>query len=83
MINEVRLWPRVPGESDNAWFAVIYVYEPPGEPLTVRLVVDADGEQKYTLHVGDTFPVRDETWKLDRVDDPDSEDWVVILRRVT
>ncbi|MFJ8162353.1 DUF6406 domain-containing protein [Streptomyces sp. NPDC096136] len=81
MINEVRLWHGTSGESDNGWFAVIYVYAPPGGPLTVRLVVDAAGEQKYTLGVGDTFPVLNETWMLDRVDNPESDDWVVILRK--
>ncbi|GAA0273227.1 hypothetical protein GCM10010302_08560 [Streptomyces polychromogenes] len=82
MINEVRLWHGTAGESDDARFAVIHVYAPPGEPLTVRLAVAADGEQKYTLGVGDVFPVRDETWTLDRVDGPGSDDWVVILRKV-
>ncbi|KIF05838.1 hypothetical protein PL81_10920 [Streptomyces sp. RSD-27] len=82
MINEVRLWHGMAEESDKGRFAVIYVYAPPGEPLTVRLaVVDAEAERKYTLNVGDTFPVRDETWTLDRVDNPDSDEWVVILRK--
>ncbi|MCX5199166.1 hypothetical protein OOK31_35690 [Streptomyces sp. NBC_00249] len=83
MINEIRLRPRRTGGSDNARFAVIHLYDPPGEPLTVRLVVAADGEQKYTLGVGDTFPVREETWSLDRVENLESEDWVVILRKVS
>ncbi|MGW7361913.1 DUF6406 domain-containing protein [Streptomyces sp. NPDC054841] len=83
MINEVRLRPRVTGGSDNARFAVIHLYAPTDEPLTVRLVVAADGEHKHTLGVGDAFPVRDEIWKLDRVEDLEGEDWVVILRKVT
>lgn len=42
----------------------------------------AEEEHRYTLHVGDTFPVRDETWAFDRVDHLESEQWVVVLRKV-
>jgi hypothetical protein len=37
----------------------------------------------YVLQLGETFPVRDETWKLDRVEDASSPDWRVYLVRVS
>ncbi|MGW6567321.1 DUF6406 domain-containing protein [Streptomyces sp. NPDC054975] len=82
MINEVWLWPRVVGDSDNARFSVIRLYAPPGEPPSIRLVVAADEERTHLLYLGDTFPVRDETWKFERVGGLESERWVVLLRKV-
>ncbi|MEU9996033.1 DUF6406 domain-containing protein [Streptomyces sp. NPDC050848] len=84
MIND-EVWLRhgVQGFSDTARFAVIHLHTPPGEPLTLRLGLVAEEEHRYTLHVGDTFPVRDETWAFDRVDHLESEQWVVVLRKVT
>jgi hypothetical protein len=37
---------------------------------------------RNTVHVGDTFPVNDQTWKLDRVENPEGSDWTVVLTRV-
>ncbi|MFG2643766.1 DUF6406 domain-containing protein [Streptomyces sp. NPDC048370] len=82
MINEVWLWPRVVGDSDNARFSVIHLYAPADEPLSIQLLVAADAEHTHTLHVGDMFPVRDETWKFERVDNLESERWLVLLRKV-
>ncbi|MGW2018295.1 DUF6406 domain-containing protein [Streptomyces sp. NPDC001927] len=82
MINEVWLWPRVVGDSDNARFSVVHLYAPAGEPLSIQLVVAADDERTYTLHVGDTFPVRDETWTFERVENLETERWLVLLRKV-
>ncbi|MGI5233542.1 DUF6406 domain-containing protein [Actinoallomurus iriomotensis] len=33
-------------------------------------------------HVGDTFQVSDQTWKLDRVEGLGSRDWTVVLTKV-
>lgn len=59
---------------------MIHVDARPGYPLTVRLGVDDGEERQYTLEPGDTFPVHDETWVLDRVDDP-SGNWRVVIRK--
>lgn len=68
---------------DIASFGVVYADEGrDGGPPEVLLAVEADGEHDFTLHPGDTFPVRDQVWKLDRVEDPGSRDWVVVLSRV-
>jgi hypothetical protein len=34
------------------------------------------------MHADDRFPVGDHTWILDRVEDPTSPDWTVVLVRV-
>ncbi|GLY74100.1 DUF6406 domain-containing protein [Actinoallomurus iriomotensis] len=63
-------------------FAIINVDAREGHPLVVRLGVVDDEEHRYNLHPGDTFPVRDQTWKLDRVENPGSPDWTIVLTRV-
>ncbi|MFF9017925.1 DUF6406 domain-containing protein [Streptomyces sp. NPDC014870] len=82
MSNEVWLWPRVVGDSDNARFSVIHLYALAGEPLRIRLLVVADEERTYDLELGETFPVREETWKFERVDNLEGERWLVLLRKV-
>ncbi|MFI7295452.1 DUF6406 domain-containing protein [Streptomyces sp. NPDC050121] len=81
-VSEVRLVHGVPVFDDGIQFGVIYVYAPPEGPLTVRLGVAAGGERRYTLEVGDSFLVRAETWKVDRVENPGSNDWCVVLKKV-
>lgn len=52
---------------------VVYLREgDEGGPPEVVVFVDDGREHDITLRPGDTFPVGDETWKLDRVEDPDS-----------
>ncbi|WP_030620314.1 DUF6406 domain-containing protein [Streptomyces sclerotialus] len=80
-MNEIRLRHGVPRRGDNARFGVIHV-DAREEPVAVRLVVITDEERQYTLTPGEHFPVRDETWKIDRVEDPLSEDWRVVLTKV-
>jgi hypothetical protein len=80
--SEIKLWRGVQANEDIGSFGVINVDAREGHPLTVRLGVVADEENRYTLQPGDTFPVRDQTWKLDRVDDPGESDWTVVLTRV-
>jgi hypothetical protein len=64
-------------------FSVVYADEGPGGgPPEVLVSVAADGEHEYVLRPGDTFPVRDETWKLGRVENPGKHDWTVVLTKV-
>jgi hypothetical protein len=57
----------------------------PDGRVTVSVDVDAsvDAGHEYLLHPGETFPVHDQTWKLDRVDNPGTDYWQVRLIRVT
>ncbi|MFF3724816.1 DUF6406 domain-containing protein [Streptomyces erythrochromogenes] len=80
MTTEIWLRRGIPHRDDNASFGVIHVDARPDHPLTVRLGVNDIEERRYTLEPGDTFPVRDETWTLDRVEDP-SGDWQVVIRK--
>jgi Family of unknown function (DUF6406) len=43
---------------------------------------DDIGEQDFKLRPGDTFPLREQTWKLDRVETSSGSDWTVVLTRV-
>jgi hypothetical protein len=63
-------------------FGVIYVDAREGHPLKVRLGVVTDEEHRYTLSVGDTFPVRDQTWRLETVEHARTKDWAVVLSPV-
>lgn len=54
----------------------------PDGSTEVYLAISADGEHEYTLHPGDIFPVRDQIWKLDYVENSGQPDWLVVLRRV-
>ncbi|MFE9967174.1 DUF6406 domain-containing protein [Streptomyces sp. NPDC005525] len=80
--DEVRLRHGVPGELNGVRYIVRRVRAPNGGPVSVALVVVTDREQDYDLGIGDTFPVRDETWTLDRVDNLPNPDWRVILRKI-
>ena len=80
MTGEISIRHGVPRRAATASFGVIHVDARPGHPLTVRLGVKDGEERRYTLEPGDTFPVRDELWVLDRVDDP-SGDWRVVIRK--
>ncbi|WP_374224470.1 DUF6406 domain-containing protein [Streptomyces sp. ISL-94] len=81
MTAEISLRHGVMTRAAIGRFGVIHVDARPGYPLTVRLGVVAGEERRYTLQPGDTFPVRDELWVLDRVEDP-TGDWRVYLRKV-
>lgn len=48
----------------------------------VYLSVSNDEERECTLRVGETFPVRDQIWRLDDVVNAGSADWNIVLRRV-
>lgn len=81
MISEIKLRHAVPFALGDVTFIAGHVHAPEGVPLSFSLFVVADGEHKYTLGIGDTFPVRGETWALDRVENlPDSGRWVVLTK---
>ncbi|WP_353961621.1 DUF6406 domain-containing protein [Streptomyces sp. NBC_01789] len=82
MAVEVFLRHGVPGGRDGVRYVVRSVRLPDGHPVSVDLVVAADQERDYLLGIGDTFPVRDETWVLDRVENLPRPDWWVVLRKV-
>lgn len=50
--------------------------------VEVRLVVDADAVRELELQPGGTFSVRDQTWRLNRVMNPEKEDWKAQLVRI-
>jgi hypothetical protein len=81
-IDEVSLKHGHLANLDAGRFGVIDIDARDDHPLTVRLGVVADEEHRHTLRLGETFPVRDQTWKLDRVDNADKSDWTVVLTRV-
>ena len=81
MAAEVSLRHGVPGERDGVSYVVRRVYAPRDRPVSVALVVVTDAERDYDLGIGDTFPVRDETWTLDRVENLPNPDWRVVLRK--
>ncbi|GAA4634114.1 hypothetical protein GCM10023196_074350 [Actinoallomurus vinaceus] len=63
-------------------FGVFNAVALPDGSAEVYLAVTSDKEDEYTLHVGDTFRVSDQIWKLDRVEGLGSRDWTVVLTRV-
>lgn len=60
----------------------VNAYVSPGGVFEVKLFVKTDTEYERWIRIGDTFPVRDQTWKLDRVDNAEHDDWVIRLVRV-
>ncbi|MCO6011028.1 hypothetical protein NE236_39340 [Actinoallomurus purpureus] len=72
----------IQANEDIGSFAVIHVDARADHPLTVRLGVVTDEEHRYTLSPGDSFPVRDQTWRLEPVENAGSRDWIVTLTRV-
>ncbi|MEV5988672.1 DUF6406 domain-containing protein [Streptomyces sp. NPDC052051] len=56
---------------------------PGGPPVTVYLVVHAAGRREFELGIGDTFPVHDDTWTIERVDGLGTGgNWRVVLSKV-
>ncbi|MEU5770207.1 DUF6406 domain-containing protein [Streptomyces asoensis] len=82
---EVAIWRNMQANKGFARFFVRHLAERDGLPPSVDLVVVVDGaESDHSLEPGDTFPVQDQEWKLDRIEDLDSPggDWTVVLSRV-
>lgn len=82
-LDEIGLRPNRQRNTDIGSFAAVNVHGGvDGGPPEVDLVVETDEEHDFVLHPGDTFPVREQTWKLDRVENPGSHNWTVVLSRV-
>ena len=79
---EVVLRHGIQSNEEIASFAALSPAVLPGGKIEVYLAVGAEAEYEYRLNPGDTFPVRDQTWKLDRVDNPGARRWHVHLVRV-
>ncbi|MGW1671885.1 DUF6406 domain-containing protein [Streptomyces sp. NPDC002324] len=83
MIDQLALRSGVPRQTEDAWFAVRHLYAPVGRPTRVYLIVATDEEREFELGVGDTFPVRDQTWTFERIEKPATgDDQYVVLRKV-
>lgn len=83
MINILALRSGTQGRTENARLSVRHVQVPEDRPVIVYLVVATDEEQEFKLGIGDTFPVRDDTWTFDRIEKPATgDDQYVILRKV-
>jgi hypothetical protein len=78
-LTEITLSNGAEGSSTMACLAPM-VY--PDGRVAVTVDVGTDGEHEYLLHPGETFPVHDQTWRLDRVDNPGTDYWQVRLVRV-
>ncbi|MGI5227767.1 DUF6406 domain-containing protein [Actinoallomurus sp. CA-142502] len=82
-VTEIHLGQGRQRNTSLGSFGVVYVNPgKDGDPPEVLLSVDTDDEQDFKLRPGDTFPVRDQTWKLDRVETSSGSDWTVVLTRV-
>jgi Family of unknown function (DUF6406) len=55
----------------------------PDGRVAVSVDVGAETGHEYLLHPGETFPVHNQTWKLDRVDNAGTDDWQVHLVRLS
>ncbi|MET7700993.1 DUF6406 domain-containing protein [Streptomyces sp. NPDC005485] len=82
MIKVLMLGHGVAGRVADARFITVQLHTPEGAPPVLTLCVVTDQERDYDLHVGETFPVLGDTWRLDRIDGIDTEDWQAILRKV-
>ncbi|HEY0537116.1 MAG TPA: DUF6406 domain-containing protein [Actinoallomurus sp.] len=72
--NEIVLRHGLQANMNIGSFGVIYADEGSEGPPEVLISVAAEEAQKFVLHPGDTFPVRDQTWKLDKVENPGGRD---------
>jgi uncharacterized protein DUF6406 len=82
-LDEIALGPNMQRNTHIGGFGVVHVVEGrDGDLPEVLLAVEAGGEEHdFNLHPGDTFSVGDQTWKLERVENPGGRDWVVVLTR--
>jgi hypothetical protein len=80
--DEIVVWHGVQVNRKLGSFSAYNAAVLPDGSTEVYLAITAGDEYEYTLHLGDTFPVRDEIWKLHHVENPGQRDWLVVLRRV-
>ncbi|MFD0691551.1 DUF6406 domain-containing protein [Actinomadura fibrosa] len=80
----LALEPNQQQNTSLGSFSVIHVHDgdDPRGPK-VRLCVAGEEEHRYNLYPGDTFPVAEGQWKLDRVVFHDDVRWTVFLSKVT
>jgi hypothetical protein len=81
-LTEVTLRNGAEASPGTACLACLAPMVYPDGRVAVTVDVGTDGEHEYLVHPGETFPVRDQTWRLDRVDNPGTDDWRVLLIRV-
>jgi hypothetical protein len=81
-VNEIVLSHGLQANVSIGSFGVIYAEQGGEGPPEVLISVAAEEEQEFVLRPGDTFPVRDQTWKLDKVQNPGGYDWTVTLSRI-
>ncbi|WP_425473579.1 DUF6406 domain-containing protein [Streptomyces tailanensis] len=84
-VQVIALSPNTQANRPIGSFSVIHVHAPRDQAPTVRLSVESGGaETRHSLAPGDVFPVQDQEWKLDRIEDlhSPSGDWTVVLTRV-
>jgi hypothetical protein len=81
-VDQIVLWRNVQANEDIGSFSAYNAALLPNGSPEVYLTFATDEEYEYTLHLGDTFPVRDQVWKLDKVENAGTKDWVVVLQRV-
>jgi hypothetical protein len=81
--NQLALRSGTQGRTEDARFIVRHVQVPDDSPATLYLIVVTDGNREFELGIGDTFPVRDQTWTFDRIEKPATgDDRYVVLRKV-
>lgn len=84
-IDEVWVSDGIQANEDIASFGAVNVFRGSEGTTEVDLHVflpDLKEEVAHVLHPGDTFLVRDQTWKLDHVENPDKPNWEIRLVRV-
>ncbi|MEF3116342.1 DUF6406 domain-containing protein [Streptomyces chrestomyceticus] len=80
----MHLWHGIQRNAEIGSFSVGDIYRDSDALIRVKIVIVAPEERHYTLRIGETFPVRDETWKLAELTGwPSEDDWTVVLRRIT
>jgi hypothetical protein len=85
-IDEVWLRHGIQANEEVASFAATNVFQRSDGTPEVDLHIflpDTKEEASHVLHPGDEFPVRNQTWKLDLVEKPDSADWEIRLIRIS
>lgn len=82
-VNTITLTRNRKVDAPIASFAASHVHED-GDPRgpEVTFFVNADKEDYYSLHPGDTFSVRDQHWTVERVEFIGESDWAIYLKRL-
>ena len=81
-LTEITLHNGIEASTGIASFTCLAPMVYPDGRVAVSVDVGADAGHEYLLHPGETFPAHDQTWKLDRIDNPGTSHWRVRLVRV-